>query len=207
VRPATSPWTVLITAAAAFFGVVVAQWWTTRREDRNWQRQLQMYAHQWEDQRQRDAEQREDQRQRDRELWAREDKHRFIEHKRSLYGDTLGLISDVHQVTLRAMRDVGQEGKDAKLDPAMADRLRAVTGQLYLLAPAKIANRAIEIQSSLLNTAWYALASCRPGESDELLGTIMQLVSTTMTNSGRLRHDMREDLAVSDDLHANADES
>lgn len=99
--PATSPWTVVVTAAAAFLGVilaqVVAQWWTTRREDRNFQRQLQMYSQQWEDQRRRDAEQREDQRQRDRELWEREDRHRFSDYKRDLYAEQL---SNMHAFSL-----------------------------------------------------------------------------------------------------------
>jgi prolipoprotein diacylglyceryltransferase len=75
--PAGSIWAGALSIFGALLGVLIAQIWTTRRENRNWERQREMYAQQWEDQRERDAEQREDQRQRDRELWAREDQYRF----------------------------------------------------------------------------------------------------------------------------------
>jgi hypothetical protein len=100
VPPATSPWTFLVPALGAFLGVVLAQWWTTRREDRNWNRQLQMYATQWEDQRERDKEQREDQRQRDRELWARENRYRFADYKRELYVRQLTTLRASHDAAL-----------------------------------------------------------------------------------------------------------
>lgn len=85
----TSIWTGLVAALAAILGVLIAQAWTTRREDRNWQRQLQLYTQQWEDQQLRDAEQRKDQHLRDADQRQREDRHRFTEYKRDLYAELL----------------------------------------------------------------------------------------------------------------------
>jgi hypothetical protein len=161
VPPATSPWpvilTAVITASAAFLGVVVAQWWTTRREDRNWKRQLQMYAQQWEDQRARDAEQREDQRQRDRELWAREDQHRFTEYKRDLYARQIHSIRDLRDSVQRLVGGIHQaliEGRELKnirdiheyLDRDLLERTRdaAVAASMTRDELALVAPRSVE---------------------------------------------------------------
>jgi hypothetical protein len=167
VPPATSPWTVVITAAAAFLGVIVAQWWTGRREDRNWRRQREMYAHQWEDQRERDKEQREDQRQRDRESWAREDQHRFTDYKRDLYARQLHAIRNLQDSVQdilfrvrfglsegqRPFNDIGQFlGHDLIERGPELGRIASMTrDEISLVAPKEIERIASDLIGVLLD--------------------------------------------------------
>jgi hypothetical protein len=114
VPPAPTIWTAVLTAVAAFAGVLVAQWWTSRREDRNWERQLQMYATQWEDQRERDREQREDQRARDEAQWRREEARRFVDERRRMYADFLTAATQVEEAIDHQIFNYGQDDDEAR---------------------------------------------------------------------------------------------
>ena len=82
-----SLWPSVIAAVSALLGVAVGQVVQGRREERRWSRE-----------RERDAEQRTDARDRDRELWGREDRHRFVETKRAIYADYLRHLAELEQV-------------------------------------------------------------------------------------------------------------
>jgi hypothetical protein len=199
VPPSTSPWTVIITAAAAFLGVVVAQWWTGRREDRNWQRQLQMYATQWEDQRTRDAELREDQRRKDQDSWHREDRHRFTEHKRTLYGQLLGIIAECQDELSQASWDFETQQKNATFDPALSSRLSAAVGEIELVAPLKVADTAKVVRSTLLGArVWLRYNNIT--SADNTIKEVGSLIADARNRVAALRQLMRQDLVVNDDM-------
>lgn len=93
-----SLWPSVITAVAVLVGVVTGHLMQGRREERRWDRE-----------RQRDADQRADLRERDRELWAREDQHRFVETKRVIYADYLRQLGELEQVleyTAKSLKEV-----------------------------------------------------------------------------------------------------
>ncbi|GAA5121734.1 hypothetical protein [Pseudonocardia adelaidensis] len=212
VPPATSPWTFLVPALGAFLGVLLAQWWTTRRENRNWQRQREMYAQQWEDQRERDREQREDQRQRDRELWAREDRHRFTERKRDSYASLLESAEIItHHVSdlLLALEGDRRKSKQFELEAWMTERAglkkfhelhRGIVGTenyVRLLAPIEVAIATVEFvrksQESLMLIVWLAgLPDERFQERQETVKR--QAVSELWESHAALVKSMRHDL-------------
>jgi hypothetical protein len=205
--PAASPWTFLVPALGAFLGVVLAQWWTTRREKRQWERQMQMYATQWADQRERDAQQREDQRRRDREQWDREDRHRFTEDKRSLYGDLLGLaveaqnvISDIEGTHIFGLEpEVGPDGLDS-----YRQRLTISTGKIDLVAPADICEHAMSVRVAFILAA-SRLRRWLDDETDDRKREFNAQEAELRGAIETLREAMRQDLAV--DFHRDSSET
>jgi hypothetical protein len=210
VPPATSPWTVVITAAAAFLGVVVAQWWTGRRENRNWQRQREMYAQQWEDQRERDGEQREDQRQRDRELWEREDRHRFTNDKRQIYAEFLTAADSTTDEWLTALRLLQAEvnrrqraGEEQILDlhewcrdNGIAASLRQSWGELdrlasliALIAPAPVVEKSIDLIGGVHAAETFLF-------KEQNIEKVLYCVSTLPPIKANARRAMRLDLGL-----------
>ncbi|MFG1635617.1 hypothetical protein ACGFKX_12370 [Pseudonocardia alni] len=110
--------TALIAASSLIAGVAITNWQQNKREQRSWNRQLQIYVQQWDDQRERDKLQREDQRERDREDAAREDRHRFTDFKRDLYGDVLSeltsMISHLGHCINAAKRESDRRGGESE---------------------------------------------------------------------------------------------
>lgn len=207
VPPATSPWTFLVPALGAFLGVVLAQWWTSRREKRQWERQMELYATQWADQRERDkeerndqrrrdAEQREDQRKRDRELWEREDRHRFTQDKRTLYGDLLNECAE----SLHALSEVqdalifGDGVHDGELH-THRERLSVCVAKIDLVAPGDICDQARDALAAF-TIASRALSQSVSDLTPERDTEYSAKEATFRKGVRNLRIEMREDLGI-----------
>jgi hypothetical protein len=153
-----SAWVTAITAIAALVGVGVGQFWQGRREDMRWARERKL-----------DAERREEQRQRDREMWAREDRHRFIEQKRQVYVEyqTCAYRISVTIVdTYRHLANIKNSQKSAStrkrelLDnelyfaekfTSQYDSLKVVRNHLRLMASAEVVSTVTRIDNILIH--------------------------------------------------------
>jgi hypothetical protein len=208
--PTVSIWAGALSLLGAVAGVLIAQIWTTRREDRNWERQREMYAQQREDQRARDAEQRQDQRERDYQAWLREDRHRFASDKRGVYAEFLGhtnkSILAIRYVAAAVLSEsqrreheneapiahIGRLLDDHDLYDHMTeprDKLGETLNLLRLLAPAAVVDQAEKVYDSL-ESAESQLA--REGKiQDSVHG-----VNDVVTLGRELREAMRKDLGV-----------
>ncbi len=151
-----SVWIPVITAFSALFGVVVGQYWQGRREERRWW---------WE--RELDAEHREEQRLRDREMWARDDRNRFMDQKRQIYVDYHTCAYNISVLIIdtgRRMResqsatdnpDLGSGDFLDSLDFAKKftekyDELKVIRNYIRLMAPAEVLTAVTRIDEILI---------------------------------------------------------
>jgi hypothetical protein len=151
-----SAWVPAITAIAALAGVLIGQFWQGHRENMRWAREREL-----------DAEHREEQRQRDREMWAREDRHRFTEQKRQIYVeyqpcayrisvtivDTYQRLSNVKKA--REDANIRREFLDDELGFAekftsQYEDLKVVRNHIRLMAPAGVVAAITRIDKILI---------------------------------------------------------
>lgn len=140
----------IITAVAAVIAVALAQWWTTRR----------------------DRDEREEQRRRDSESWRREDRARFLEHRRETYAELIGELRQSCQRLSRARYEITRITREGTGDREhyaenleslglagwedQSKHLQVLAGRLELVAPQAVlesCNAVLNLRISLLTFA------------------------------------------------------
>jgi hypothetical protein len=148
---------VSLGAALAFIGVIITQIMQGRRDQKSREHQLLLYANQWADQREQDnirwqreydhhREQWQEERRIDELTRAREDRHRFAQSRRELYGELISAV-DLYVEHIAKMEFDRSKGRNLTTDQNvkredLGIRLRTIVNQVTVVAPRSISDHA-----------------------------------------------------------------
>jgi hypothetical protein len=183
-----SIWTGIVAGLFAFCGVILAQLYQGKRDEKNREHERIIYSDTWGEQRDRD-----------RELWNREDRFRFAQDRRKLYGDFLArhaTFSDhIRHMERRRNHDNDPDPADIKKAEEIAGKFRSVVNQITIAAPKPISNATKNIFDEVANV-FIKVADTPPGITispnpyDSLL--------TAARNTRPLVEEMRKDVGAVD---------